>query len=52
MMAMLGVSIGLSPFLITVSNEGLVRDSLLKMERHPGVDWHPGKGATAKVSIG
>ena len=27
-----------------VTNEGLVRDSLLKMVHNPGGDWHPGWG--------
>ena len=36
--------IGLSPFPVTVVNEGLGWDSLLKMFHNPGGDWHPGKG--------
>ena len=27
-----------------MANEGLVRDSLLKMFHNPGGDWHPGWG--------
>ena len=27
------------------------RDSLLKMECHPGGDWHPGKGDNPNFSI-
>ena len=27
-----------------MANEGLVRDSLLKMVHNPGGDWHPGWG--------
>ena len=27
-----------------MANEGLIRDSLLKMVHNPGGDWHPGRG--------
>ena len=27
-----------------MANEGLVRDSLLKMVHNPGGDWNPGRG--------
>ena len=37
-------SLGLSPFPVTVANEGLGWDSLLKMVHNPGGDWQPGKG--------
>ena len=33
-----------------VANEGLVRDSLLKMYHNPGGDWNPGWGGRPNVS--
>ena len=37
------LQVGLSPLPVTVANEGLVRDPLLKCN-NPGGDWHPGRG--------
>ena len=34
----------LSPCPVTVANEGLGWDSLLKMVHNPGGNWHPGRG--------
>ena len=34
---------------IPVANEGLVRDSLLKMVHNPGGDWHPGWGVDLRI---
>ena len=38
------ISFGLPPLPVTVANEGLVRDPLLKMFHNPGGDWNPGRG--------
>ncbi len=32
-------------------NEGLVRDSLLKMVHNPGGHWHPGKGDNPRYYV-
>ena len=43
--------LGLSPLPVTVTNEGLVRDPLLKIySTNPGSDWHPGQGTTKYTS--
>ena len=34
----------LSPLPVTVANEGLGWDPLLKMFHNPGGDWNPGRG--------
>ena len=36
--------LGSTPHPVTVANEGLGWDSLLKMFHNPGGDWHPGWG--------
>ena len=33
-----------TPLPVTVANEGLGWDPLLKMVHNPGGDWHPGRG--------
>ena len=38
------------PARIPVANEGLVRDSLLKMFHNPGGDWNPGWGVDLKYN--
>ena len=40
--------LGLTPRPVTVANEGLVRDTLLKMVHNPGGDWHPWAGGTTQ----
>ena len=35
-----------------VTNEGLVRDSLLKMVHNPGGDWKPGWGVVPTYTYG
>ena len=41
---------GLPPTRIPVTNEGLVRDSLLKMECHPGGDCYC-VGGSSKLNV-
>ena len=36
---------------VTVGNEGLGRDPLLKMVHNPGGDWHPGWGVDPNYII-
>ena len=38
------LNLGCGPLTVTVGNEGLVRDSLLKMVHNPANDWHPVRG--------
>ena len=45
------VNLGCGPLTVTVGNEGLGWDSLLKMVHNPGGDWHPVRGATSKVNF-
>ena len=40
----IGVSFGCGPLTGTMVNEGLVRDSLLKMVHNLGGHWHPVRG--------
>ena len=40
-----------TPHPVTVTNEGLFRDSLLKMVHNPGGDWHPGWGVVPTKTI-
>ena len=37
-----------TPNPVTVTNEGLGWDSLLKMVHNPGGDWHPGWGVVLR----
>ena len=39
------------PLPVTVANEGLVRDPLLKMFHDPGGDWNPGRGGQPNISF-
>ena len=43
--------IGLSPLPVTVANQGLVRDPLLKKTCNPRGDWQPGPGDNPKMCI-
>ena len=43
--------LGYGPLTVTVGNEGLVRDSLLKMVHNPGGHWHPGRGPHPSYAI-
>ena len=43
--------IGLSPFPVTVANEGFGRDSLLKMVHNPGGDCLLGRGITQPIYV-
>ena len=43
--------LGSTPHAVTVANEGLVRDSLLKRVHNPGGDWHPGWGVDLSYTV-
>ena len=45
------VYIGYGPLTVTVGNEGLVRNPLLKMVHNPGGDWHPVRGPHPRYTI-
>ena len=42
-------TLGCPPLPVTVTNEGLGCDFLLKMVHNPGGDWNPGQGGTTQL---
>ena len=43
--------LGCGPLTVTVGNEGLGWDSLLKMVHNPSGDWHPVRGPHPRYII-